>query len=193
MLLARKAPDLLNLALCNAVNPSEPFTTAAELQPEVVNASAASELLRTTFLTTSRRVCCYVFKVGDLAFNCVQCQAHTTCVLCEQCFRGSNHDGHDVTFFRVSTVGGCCDCGDTTAWKPEGFCADHGKPLALHDLFKDARWVGQPSEEKVAARAAGVVLPGAVAVTALAPRLCRDAATAEARLSNFWWQYARFR
>ncbi len=48
-----------------------------------------------------------------------------TCVLCNQCFIGSNHSGHEVFFYRTLS-GGCCDCGDPEAWNENGFCKDHG-------------------------------------------------------------------
>ncbi|VEU39720.1 unnamed protein product [Pseudo-nitzschia multistriata] len=39
----------------------------------------------------------------------------------------SDHEGHEVYFHRT-TPGGCCDCGDAEAWKPEGCCPVH-RPL----------------------------------------------------------------
>lgn len=70
------------------------------------------------------RPCGYVFKRGDIAWNCRTCQADSTCVICDNCFRNSNHDGHEVYFHRT-TPGGCCDCGDAEAWKSEGCCDTH--------------------------------------------------------------------
>lgn len=70
------------------------------------------------------RPCGYVFKRGDIAWNCRTCQADSTCVICDSCFRYSNHDGHEVYFHRT-TPGGCCDCGDPEAWKSEGCCDAH--------------------------------------------------------------------
>lgn len=70
------------------------------------------------------RPCGYVFKRGDIAWNCRTCQTDSTCVICDKCFRNSTHDGHEVYFHRT-TPGGCCDCGDAEAWKLEGCCDDH--------------------------------------------------------------------
>eukprot|EP00980_Cylindrotheca_fusiformis_P012593 scaffold3084_cov144-Cylindrotheca_fusiformis.AAC.41 len=70
------------------------------------------------------RPCGYVFKRGDIAWNCRTCQTDSTCVICDNCFRNSTHDGHEVYFHRT-TPGGCCDCGDAEAWKVEGCCPDH--------------------------------------------------------------------
>ena len=70
------------------------------------------------------RPCGYVFKRGDIAWNCRTCQTDSTCVICDSCFRDSNHQGHEVYFHRT-TPGGCCDCGDAEAWKSEGCCDSH--------------------------------------------------------------------
>lgn len=74
------------------------------------------------------RPCGYVFKRGDIAWNCRTCQTDATCVICDSCFRHSDHQGHEVYFHRTSP-GGCCDCGDAEAWKFEGCCDKH-RPLA---------------------------------------------------------------
>lgn len=70
------------------------------------------------------RPCGYVFRRGDIAWNCRTCQYDSTCVLCDKCFHNSDHEGHDVYFHRTSP-GGCCDCGDVEAWKSEGCCPLH--------------------------------------------------------------------
>jgi hypothetical protein len=70
------------------------------------------------------RPCGYVFKRGDIAWNCRTCQTDSTCVICDSCFRNSNHEGHEVYFHRT-TPGGCCDCGDAEAWKVIGCCDAH--------------------------------------------------------------------
>ena len=70
------------------------------------------------------RPCGYVFKRGDIAWNCRTCQTDSTCVICDNCFKNSNHDGHEV-FFHRTTPGGCCDCGDAEAWKLQGCCDAH--------------------------------------------------------------------
>ena len=59
-----------------------------------------------------------------MAYNCRNCQADPTCVVCRDCFLGGNHDGHDVTYHRTSQ-GSYCDCGDTEAWAVEGMCDKH--------------------------------------------------------------------
>ncbi|KDO27851.1 hypothetical protein SPRG_07124 [Saprolegnia parasitica CBS 223.65] len=74
--------------------------------------------------TVPKRVCGYMFKHNDIAWNCRDCQMDDTCVLCQTCFQRSDHTGHQVFFHRTSP-GGMCDCGDEEAWKPSGFCPQH--------------------------------------------------------------------
>ena len=73
---------------------------------------------------TNQRACGHVFAAGDIAWNCRTCQKDNTCVLCDACFRSSNHQGHEV-FFHRAAPGGCCDCGDPEAWVAEGCCERH--------------------------------------------------------------------
>jgi Proteolysis_6 C-terminal/Putative zinc finger in N-recognin (UBR box) len=103
----------------------------AKHNPAVTNDSVASvlrQLLQTSTALgnppSAPRPCGYVFKRGDIAWNCRTCQTDPTCVICDTCFRNSNHDGHEVYFHRT-TPGGCCDCGDAEAWKSSGCCPLH--------------------------------------------------------------------
>jgi Putative zinc finger in N-recognin (UBR box) len=36
---------------------------------------------------------------NDIVWICRECQKDETCVLCNECFQGSNHQGHDVYFY----------------------------------------------------------------------------------------------
>ncbi|KAF1331626.1 E3 ubiquitin-protein ligase ubr2, partial [Globisporangium splendens] len=92
-----------------------------------------------------KRMCAYEFKPGDIAWNCRVCQVDETCVMCNDCFISSDHDDHEV-FFYYTHSGGCCDCGDTEAWAPEGFCTSHkgaqdADPLRFlpHDILVNSR------------------------------------------------------
>lgn len=72
--------------------------------------------------------CGHVFTSGELAYNCRNCQSDGTCVLCEACFKASDHEGHDYSF-HLAGPGGCCDCGDAEAWEPAGMCPAHNPEL----------------------------------------------------------------
>ncbi|CAL4958162.1 unnamed protein product [Urochloa decumbens] len=80
-----------------------------------------------------RAVCGSVWGQSDLAYRCRTCENDPTCAICVPCFQNGNHKDHDYSI--MYTGGGCCDCGDATAWKREGFCSKHKgaeqiKPLA---------------------------------------------------------------
>ncbi|CAN0167694.1 unnamed protein product, partial [Laminaria digitata] len=48
-----------------------------------------------------RRVCQYAFRKNDIVWICKACQADETCVLCNDCFRSSDHEGHEVYFYHA--------------------------------------------------------------------------------------------
>ncbi|KAK9126954.1 hypothetical protein Scep_015800 [Stephania cephalantha] len=70
-----------------------------------------------------RGVCGAVWRPNDIAYHCRTCENDPTCAICVPCFQNGNHEGHDYAL--MYTGGGCCDCGDATAWKREGFCSKH--------------------------------------------------------------------
>lgn len=45
-------------------------------------------------------------------------------MVCNECFRNADHEGHEVFFFYSNTEG-CCDCGDENVWAASGFCSRH--------------------------------------------------------------------
>lgn len=68
-------------------------------------------------------VCGAIWGKDDLAYRCRTCESDKTCAICVPCFKNGNHKNHDYSI--MYTHGGCCDCGDVTAWKSEGFCSKH--------------------------------------------------------------------
>lgn len=84
------------------------------------------EYIQSLALAGPKKVCQLSFKRNDIVWICKTCQMDETCVLCNVCWRDSNHDGHEVYFYHAQ-AGGCCDCGDADAWSPDGFCSVHGK------------------------------------------------------------------
>ncbi|PNT69934.1 hypothetical protein BRADI_2g03180v3 [Brachypodium distachyon] len=70
-----------------------------------------------------RAVCGSVWGQKDLAYRCRTCENDSTCAICVPCFQNGDHTDHDYSI--MYTGGGCCDCGDATAWKREGFCSRH--------------------------------------------------------------------
>ena len=81
-------PALLDAALCSLLLPPGPIapgTDPISLLSEAVEAATGS----------SAAPCGYIFKTGDIAWVCRTCQADDTCVLCQECFAASNHEGHE--------------------------------------------------------------------------------------------------
>ncbi|KAF7331631.1 E3 ubiquitin-protein ligase [Mycena kentingensis (nom. inval.)] len=74
------------------------------------------------------RPCSHVFKKGESCYRCKDCTLDDTCVLCSRCFHATQHDGHNVSFFIAQQPGGCCDCGDTEAWRHPINCPFHPMP-----------------------------------------------------------------
>ncbi|KAJ8753971.1 hypothetical protein K2173_001869 [Erythroxylum novogranatense] len=74
-------------------------------------------------MSSRRGVCGAVWGHNDIAYRCRTCEHDPTCAICVPCFQNGNHKDHDYSI--IYTGGGCCDCGDVTAWKREGFCSKH--------------------------------------------------------------------
>ncbi|OEL13726.1 E3 ubiquitin-protein ligase PRT6 [Dichanthelium oligosanthes] len=88
-----------------------------------------------------RAVCGSVWGQSDLAYRCRTCENDPTCAICVPCFQNGNHKDHDYSI--MYTGGGCCDCGDATAWKREGFCTKHKGAEQIKPLPEElARSVG---------------------------------------------------
>ncbi|XP_044974725.1 E3 ubiquitin-protein ligase PRT6-like isoform X1 [Hordeum vulgare subsp. vulgare] len=82
-----------------------------------------------------RAVCGTVWGQNCLAYRCRTCESDSTCAICVPCFQNGNHKDHDYSI--METGGGCCDCGDATAWKPEGFCSRHKGAEQIKPLTKE--------------------------------------------------------
>ncbi|KAF5747551.1 putative ubiquitin ligase E3 alpha [Tripterygium wilfordii] len=74
-------------------------------------------------MSAGRGVCGAVWGNNDIAYKCLTCENDPTCAICAPCFQNGNHKDHDYSI--IYTNGGCCDCGDVTAWKRVGFCSKH--------------------------------------------------------------------
>ena len=47
--------------------------------------------------------------------------------------QSGDHSGHDYALY-FSQGGGCCDCGDSAAWSPSGFCHKHSGQITEEQL-----------------------------------------------------------
>ncbi|XP_011019864.1 PREDICTED: E3 ubiquitin-protein ligase UBR1 [Populus euphratica] len=92
-------------------------------------------------MSAGRGVCGAVWGNNDIAYRCQTCEHDPTCAICVPCFQNGNHKDHDYSI--IYTGGGCCDCGDVTAWKREGFCSKHKGTEQIKPLPEEfARSVG---------------------------------------------------
>ncbi len=71
-------------------------------------------------------ICGLVWNVSYVAYRCRTCATSPCMSICADCFKNSDHTGHDYNMFR-SGAGGACDCGDECVMNPKGFCKFHGK------------------------------------------------------------------
>jgi hypothetical protein len=110
---------------------SNHLATASQLLQQLLTEAASQPIDSKT--NSNPRPCGYVFRPGDIAWNCRTCQTDSTCVLCDKCFHASDHEGHEV-FFHRTNPGGCCDCGDIEAWRLEGCCPFHRPIVKTADV-----------------------------------------------------------
>ncbi|KAI3787070.1 hypothetical protein L1987_41256 [Smallanthus sonchifolius] len=94
------------------------------------------DMLRLALMNVGQSgVCGSVWGYNDTAYRCRTCEHDNTCAICVPCFGNGNHKDHDYSV--IQTSGGCCDCGDVTAWKRSGFCSKHKGAEQIQPLQED--------------------------------------------------------
>lgn len=58
-----------------------------------------------------------------VSFTCEECRLQSNACICYDCFKRSDHTGHNIKIHLNQT--GNCDCGDTMFWKESHFCTKH--------------------------------------------------------------------
>ncbi|KAL7423887.1 E3 ubiquitin-protein ligase ubr1 [Cryptotrichosporon argae] len=91
--------------------------------------------------TRTRRkgaTCGRVLQRLERTYSCKTCASDSSCILCVDCYRAGDHEGHEVLFGQSFTFSAACDCGDTSAWKDNAHlgCAAHprGTPGAEPEM-----------------------------------------------------------
>ncbi|KFH09112.1 zinc finger in N-recognin, partial [Toxoplasma gondii MAS] len=111
-------------AALSSSSPLVPFG-ALETRPSACMVDAAvSFLSRLSSLPLARSRCGQVWDGEHVAYRCLTCGGSQSSCICVFCFQEGNHLGHSYFIYR-SSCGGCCDCGDASAWAPSGFCRHH--------------------------------------------------------------------
>lgn len=94
------------------------------LEEFICNGEPQAVMRELTKMDNPPSMCGRVFKMGEPTYSCRECGMDSTCVLCVGCFQQSAHRDHKYKM-GTSGGGGCCDCGDTEAWKRDPFCEIH--------------------------------------------------------------------
>ncbi|GLB36806.1 putative zinc finger in N-recognin (UBR box) [Lyophyllum shimeji] len=120
--------------------------TLSQVQAELGFAGAGR-----TDAPTPGRSCSRIFKKGDSCFRCKDCALDDSCVMCANCFHGTNHGDHNVSFFIAQQPGGCCDCGDEEAWRVPLACPIHppARPPAPTDVDATPKSSAKPLSSEV--------------------------------------------
>ncbi|EFX03776.1 ubiquitin-protein ligase e3 component [Grosmannia clavigera kw1407] len=69
--------------------------------------------------------CGHIFRPGEATYSCKTCGTDDTCCLCSRCFESTDHRGHMVRISVSPGNSGCCDCGDSEAWRTPMYCTIH--------------------------------------------------------------------
>ncbi|CBZ52375.1 Large protein with a UBR1-like ring finger related treble clef, related [Neospora caninum Liverpool] len=104
--------------------PFVPFSALEAPPSACVTEVAAAFLSRLSSLPLARSRCGQVWDGEHVAYRCLTCGGSQSSCICVFCFQEGNHLGHSYFIYR-SSCGGCCDCGDASAWAPSGFCRHH--------------------------------------------------------------------
>ncbi|KAH7470560.1 hypothetical protein KRP22_001450 [Phytophthora ramorum] len=125
---------------------------------EVVRAVSVDFLLPEAFHTclaaqygSVKRLKCEEVWHGDhMAYRCRTCGLSDSSCMCLACFDPEEHEGHDFRVYRCSS-GGCCDCGDPLAWKPQGFCKKHSanRDRSGQEQEQESRMEMHPEEQQL--------------------------------------------
>ncbi|WVQ99973.1 hypothetical protein IAU59_007116 [Kwoniella sp. CBS 9459] len=83
------------------------------------------------------RICGKVLQRFERTFTCKTCAITPSVVMCADCFRASDHEGHEVLFGQSYSFSASCDCGDPTAWRDGAHlgCSYH-PPLPVGESAK---------------------------------------------------------
>ncbi|KAE9006702.1 hypothetical protein PR001_g17142 [Phytophthora rubi] len=98
--------------------------------------------------SVKRLKCEEVWHGDHMAYRCRTCGLSDSSCMCLACFDPDEHEGHDFRVYRCSS-GGCCDCGDPLAWKPEGFCKKHSQNHKDKHKDKPSNMQMHPEEDAV--------------------------------------------
>eukprot|EP01022_Parablepharisma_sp_SALTPOND_P014688 TRINITY_DN2016_c0_g1_i2.p1 TRINITY_DN2016_c0_g1~~TRINITY_DN2016_c0_g1_i2.p1 ORF type:complete len:1578 (+),score=122.56 TRINITY_DN2016_c0_g1_i2:196-4734(+) len=108
-----------------ACEPLDPDPGELEIYTELYGTSSIAEAeQKIKSLVKTQGECGKQIEEGEIAWSCRDCGADLTCIICQECYENSNHEGHRE-YIRRDIIGGKCDCGDPESWAISGSCALH--------------------------------------------------------------------
>ncbi|CAG8508132.1 14031_t:CDS:2 [Funneliformis caledonium] len=107
----------------------------------------------TTESSSQDRTCGESLTLGEVYYHCRTCTTRNNSVLCNRCYSGTNHIGHDIITFNIMdpNMSVWCDCGDSEYWKFPLNCKFHssnahtsvtshcGKKIAIKEIYYQCR------------------------------------------------------
>jgi hypothetical protein len=95
---------------------------------------AANSVDFESFLATESRGSAFPWRCNktlpesSITVHCRDCALTDDSVICLECFRGEDHDGHHCE----TRYGGTCSCGNFLKWKEQSCCPDHTSRKTCH-------------------------------------------------------------
>ncbi|CAI2199014.1 2213_t:CDS:2, partial [Funneliformis geosporum] len=98
-------------------------------------------------LPLQSRTCGESLILGEEYYFCKTCATNEDSVLCNRCYVGTNHIGHDIFSMTVTNSNTKCDCGNASYWKSHLNCKFHpydtriglssycGKKIAVREVY----------------------------------------------------------
>ncbi|WBW73165.1 N-end-recognizing protein, UBR ubiquitin-protein ligase E3 Ubr1 [Schizosaccharomyces osmophilus] len=87
--------------------------------------------------------CGRIFKKGEVFYRCKTCSIDSNSALCVKCFRATNHHGHETSFTISAGSGGCCDCGNPSAWIRDMPCKIHNSSQNVGETQSDIQTIDE--------------------------------------------------
>ncbi|KAJ9057694.1 E3 ubiquitin-protein ligase ubr1 [Entomophthora muscae] len=106
-----------------------------QYDPEGDMLTVCSENRKGNGLVQTGTHCGKLFEKNEPVYSCINCSMDPTCVLCAACFESTDHTGHDVRIHLHTSGYGCCDCGDSEAFKVPLNCKYHNQ--TFHRSYDD--------------------------------------------------------
>lgn len=104
-------------------SPDDAISECEEIICKVSNFGSFDDFFSYHFHQSHSSTCQKEWRENKIAINCFDCALNTNACICLECFLNGNHQWHRYSILADAT--GYCDCGNSSLWKPSGFCKNH--------------------------------------------------------------------